>query len=114
MAGTGAGWGAGLGAAAVVWVVAQLTVGQVLAARVGEIGELLTARPQGHGMAEPIAVSSDICSMLTRSGLRHGLMLVAFPAATKAADRLRLSFRFEPVGRCHRGRGNAVVAAPVT
>ena len=108
----GAGLGAGLAAAAAVWILGQVTVGRLLTAHVGKVEEALAARP-GLAPTEPIAVPSDICSMLTKTGFLHGVALVLFPEASMAADALRRRYRFEPVGRCHRGQGNAVVGRPL-
>lgn len=105
-------WKAGLLAAVAVYAGAQLTIAQLIANGIDEIGRTLPpALVGGQSVATIPQVGSDACTLLAGAGLRRRASWLAFPVAGRAADRWRAHYRFEVRGGCRRGRNNDLLAS---
>jgi hypothetical protein len=101
----------------IVYVGCQLTIGDMMKARIDDFSaQLEAAKPSADGTRGPIALrSSDICTMLTQTGGFSGtLSRLAFPAPGAAADRLTARYRFVSQNGCSKyNRRNLILAKPL-
>ena len=101
----------------VVYVGAQLTIGEMMTARVNDFSaQLEAAKPAADGTRGPISLrSGDICTMLTKtSGFSGTLSRLAFPEPGAAADRLTARYRFISQNGCSKyNRRNRIIATPL-
>lgn len=101
----------------VVYVGSQLTIGDMMTARVNDFSvQLEAAKPAADGSKGPIPLrSSDICTMLTQTdGFSGTLSRLAFPEPGAAADRLTARYRFVSQNGCSKyNRRNRIIATPL-
>lgn len=103
-------------AAAAVYGVVQVTLSPLLESKINAFGSELAATPENpDGTLGPIAVrSSDICTLLTQTGMWKGQMhRWAFLQAGSAADNLNLKYQFSPAPKCSKYNvPNYILARP--
>lgn len=99
-------WATAIGAVALVYLLAQMTIGQLMLARLGDIDSGLQAGTTSF------TTSSDLCTMLTEDGFERWLSRIAFPMPNAAADGMRQRHLFVAAEPCSKGRNNIVSASP--